>query len=371
MTQPIIPLVDLDRQHAPLRRAIEAELLGILETGAFIGGPQVEAFEAEFARYLPSAHCIGVANGTDALAIAFEALGIGRGDEVIVPALTFFATAEAVSLAGATPVFCDIDPRTANLDPAQLGARIGSRTRAIAAVHLYGQPAPMDEITAVALEHGLFVVEDCAQAQGASYRGRRTGTLGDIAAFSFYPSKNLGAIGDAGAIVTDDAALARSCRMLASHGGTRRYEHLVVGRNSRLDAVQAAVLRLKLPHLDAWNAERREIVALYRDRLAGLPAELLDELPGSRHAQHLFVVRVADRDAVRDALRWHGIMADVHYPEALPLVAAYAGLGARPGEFPAAEDHAARCLSLPIFPGMREEEVRRVADALREALAAA
>lgn len=367
---PILPLVDLERQHAPLREAILAALAGIVDSGGFIGGPQVEAFEAEFRGYLDRRFCIGAANGTDALAIAFEALGIGAGDEVIVPAVSFFATAEAVSLAGATPRFCDIDPGTANLDPARIEASITPRTRAIAAVHLYGQPAAMDSILDIARRHGLAVVEDCAQAQGARYRGRRVGALGDIAAFSFYPSKNLGGIGDAGAIVTDDADLARRCRMLASHGGTRRYEHLVVGHNSRLDAVQAAVLRLKLPHLDRWNAERRALAAHYRERLAGVPLELLAELPEIEHAQHLFVVLVRDRDRVRDALRDRGIMADVHYPQALPFVPAYAGLGHVPEEFPAAVRHAGSCLSLPIFPGMREDEVDRVALALREAAAA-
>lgn len=368
MSLPDIPLVDLDRQHAPLREAILGEVADILASGGFIGGPQVEAFEADFAAYLGRRFCVGVANGTDALTIALEALGLGRGCEVLVPALSFFATAEAVSLAGALPAFCDVDPRTANLDPRALADKVGPRTRAIVPVHLYGQPAAMGEILAFARQHGLKVVEDCAQAQGARYHGRRVGAFGDIAAFSFYPSKNLGAVGDAGALVTDDPELALACQRLASHGGTRRYEHLVVGRNSRLDALQAAVLRLKVPHLDRWNAERRAVAAAYRDRLTDAPVELLDELPEIEHAQHLFVVRVAARDAVREALRSRGVMAEVHYPQALPLVPAYAELGLHEADYPAAVDHAARCLSLPIFPGMRPDEVDRVVSALLEVL---
>jgi dTDP-4-amino-4,6-dideoxygalactose transaminase len=370
MSHPIIPLVGLDRQHGPLREAILAAMASVLDQGAFIGGREVEAFEAEFAAYLPREFCIGAANGTDALGIAFEALGIGHGHEVIVPAMTFFASAEGVSLAGATPVFCDIDPATANLDPARLAERVGPRTRAILAVHLYGQPAAMDAIMAVARQHGLRMVEDCAQSQGARYRGRRTGTFGDIAAFSFYPSKNLGAAGDAGALVTDDPDLARRCRMLANHGGMRRYEHQVVGHNSRLDALQAAVLRLKLPHLDRWNAERRDIAARYRERLAQAPLELLDQLPEVEHAQHLFVVRVEERDRTLAALREQGVMADIHYPEPLHLVPAYADLGLGPEACPVAAHHARTCLSLPIFPGMRAEEVERVADTLLAALRA-
>lgn len=369
MSLPDIPLVDLDRQHAPLREAILGEVADILASGGFIGGPRVEAFEAELAAYLGRRFCVGVANGTDALMIALEALGIGCGCEVLVPALSFFATAEAVSLTGAVPVFCDIDPRTANLDPRALTDKVGPRTRAIIPVHLYGQPAAMDEILALARQHGLKVVEDCAQAQGARYRDRRVGALGDIAAFSFYPSKNLGAAGDAGALVTDDSELALACRRLASHGGTRRYEHLVVGHNSRLDTLQAAVLRIKLAHLDRWNAERRRVAAAYRAHLADAPVELLEELPGVEHAQHLFVIRVAARDAVWQALRARGVMAEIHYPQALPLVPAYAELGLREVDFPAAADHAARCLSLPIFPGMRSDETQRVVDTLLDAVA--
>jgi dTDP-4-amino-4,6-dideoxygalactose transaminase len=368
MTDPIIPLVALDRQHAPLREAILTAVAAIVDGGGFVGGPEVEAFEAEFAAYLGRRSCVGVANGTDALAMALEALGIGRGDEVIVPAMSFFATAEAVSLAGATPAFCDVDPGTANLDVEAAAARITPRTRAILVVHLYGQPADMDPILALAERHGLAVVEDCAQAQGARYKGRAAGAMGDVAAFSFYPSKNLGALGDAGALVTDDPQLARRCRMLANHGGMRRYEHLVVGHNSRLDALQAAVLRLKLKHLDRWNAERRVAAALYRERLEGAPLELPGELPEVEHAQHLLVVRVRERERVRTALRDRGVLAEVHYPDALPFVPAYAELGHAPAEFPVAVRHARDCLSLPIFPGMRAEEVHRVADVLLEAL---
>lgn len=363
-----VPMLDLARQHAPLAGELRVAIDRVLAGGAFVGGPEVAAFEAELAAWHGVPHCLGVANGTDAVAIALRALGVGPGDEVLTTALSFFATAEAVCMAGATPVFCDIDPRTANLDADLLDGLVTPRTRAIVPVHLYGRPADMDAVLAAAGRHGLAVVEDCAQAIGATWRGRPVGTLGDAGCLSFYPSKNLGALGDAGAILTRDPVLAGRCRALANHGGLAKYEHEVVGVNSRLDALQAAVLRVKLPHLAGRNAARADLARRYRERLAGLPVEL----PGTAgHAHHLFVIRVVGgRDQVLADLRAAGVMAEVHYPDALPLVPALAHLGCRPADFPHARDHAARCLSLPLFPGMRDDEVDRVVAALGACLPA-
>lgn len=370
--RPPVPMLDLTRQHEPLMAELRGAVDRVLADGAFVGGPEVAAFEAELAAWHGVPHCLGVANGTDAVAIALRALGVGPGDEVVTTALSFFATAEAVCMAGATPVFCDVDPRTANLDAARLGGLVTPRTRAIVPVHLYGRPADMDAVLAAAGRHGLPVVEDCAQAIGATWRGRPVGTLGDAGCLSFYPSKNLGALGDAGAILTRDPALAGRCRALANHGGLAKYEHEVVGVNSRLDALQAAVLRVKLPHLAGWNAARADLARRYRERLAGLPVELPEAPPGAAgHAHHLFVARVAGgRGQVLADLRAAGVAAEVHYPDALPLVPALAHLGCRPADFPHARDHAARCLSLPLFPGMRDDEVDRVVATLAACLPA-
>jgi dTDP-4-amino-4,6-dideoxygalactose transaminase len=359
-----VPMLDLERQHGPIHEALQEAMARVMASGGFVGGPEVEAFEAELAAWHGVPHCVGVANGTDALVVAFKALGIGPGDEVVTAAVSFFATAEAISLAGAVPVFCDIHPRAALLDTAGLESCITPQTRAVVPVHLYGQPVDMDAVAAVARRHGLAVVEDCAQAIGATWRGRKVGTFGDLAAFSFYPSKNLGAFGDAGALLTRDATLAGRCRQLANHGGSRKYEHNVVGMNSRLDALQAAVLRVKLQRLEGWNREREGLAAAYRERLAGLPVELLDIQPKAGHVHHLFVVGVAERDRILAGLRQRGVMADVHYPEALPFVPAYACLGHPAEAFPHARAHAASCLSLPLFPGMRVDEVDRVVAAL-------
>lgn len=367
---PAVPLLDLTRQHAPLRDELRAAVERVLAAEAYVGGPEVEAFEAELAAWHGVPHGVGVANGTDAIVVALRGLKIGPGDEVITTALSFFATAEAIATAGAAPVFCDVDPATANLDAALLDGLVTERTRAIVPVHLYGQPADMDAVGAVARRHGLAVVEDCAQAIGAAWRGRRVGTFGDLACLSFYPSKNLGAFGDAGAVLARDPGLARRCRVLANHGGARKYEHEVVGLNSRLDALQAAVLRAKLPHLERWTAERAALAGLYRERLEGLPVERLATRNEAGHAHHLLVVRVpAGRDRVLADLRSRGVMADIHYPQALPLVPALAALGHRPEDFPRAADHAARCLTLPLFPGMRADEVERVCSTLAECLA--
>jgi dTDP-4-amino-4,6-dideoxygalactose transaminase len=363
-TSPLIPLVDLRRHHASLEAAFAEAIARVSASAQFVGGPEVEGFEAELAAWHGGGHVVAVGNATDALAIILRALGIGPGDAVITTALSFFATAEAIALAGARPVFCDVDPATASLDPARAAACITPRTRAILPVHLYGHVANMDAVTDLAARYGLAVIEDCAQAIGGRHRGVLAGTFGTAAAFSFYPSKNLGAFGDGGAILTRNPALAERCRRLANHGGLHRHEHRVFGTNSRLDALQAAILRLKLPHLAAWNEQRRALAAAYVAGLRGSGVEL--QQPGDGSAHHLLVVRHQARDALVGALRKRGIGAEIHYPAALPDLEPLRPLVADRADFAHARRHAATCLSLPLFPGMRDDELATVCDAVHE-----
>lgn len=360
-----VPFMDLGRQHAPLAHELRAAFDRVLEANAFILGREVEAFETDFARYCGTDHCVGVGSGTAALTIMLRAAGLERGDEVIVPAHTFIATALAVVHAGATPVCVDVAPGTGLIDPACVRTAIGPRTAGILPVHLYGQVCAMDELRALADSHGLALFEDAAQAHGAAHRGVRAGGLGLAGAFSFYPSKNLGALGDAGAICTDDAGVAeraRRLRDLGRHGGPL---HLAAGYNERLDGLQAALLRVKLGHLDTWNAARRAIAAEYRERLTGV-VEMLEESADSPCVYHLFPVRVPDRDALAGHLAAHGIATAVHYPLALcdqPALPQLADVDA-----PAARDWAARELSLPMFAELTESEVELVATAVTMAM---
>jgi dTDP-4-amino-4,6-dideoxygalactose transaminase len=326
-----------------------------------VGGAAVEEFERAWAEYCGAAHAVGVASGTDALELALRAGGVGPGDEVITAANTCVPTVAAIVSAGATPVLADVDPHTRTLDPDSVAAAIGPRTRALVPVHLYGRCADMDALGALAREHGLLVVEDAAQAHGAEVGGRRAGTLGDAAAFSFYPTKNLGALGDAGAVVTDDAALAERARMLRSYGEREQYRSELEGRNSRLDTLQAALLRAKLPHLDRWTARRRAIAAHYAEALAELPLALPDEPDGGVHAFHLYVVRTADRDGLRDALARAGVGTLVHYPRAVHEHPAYAPLRR---ELPVSEALAREVLSLPLYPELADGEVEAVTAAV-------
>jgi dTDP-4-amino-4,6-dideoxygalactose transaminase len=360
-----IPLVDVRRQHDFLRRELRAAFDGIVDESAFIGGPRHAAFEASFAAFLGVDSCVGVANGSDALAIALMGLGVGPGDEVIVPAVSFFATSQAVRRVGAVVVFCDIDPATANLDVGKVERLISSRTKAILVVHLYGKPADMTAVLDIARRHGLFVVEDCAQAAGARWDGKRVGAIGAVGCFSFYPSKTLGALGDAGCVTTDDGELARRCRMLANHGGLAKYQHDIGGINSRLDTLQAAFLEIKLAYVDRWSEERRAIAQRYRELLDGSGLDLR-VASHDDSVFHLFVVRTRSRAHVMAELRARGIGADVHYPTPLPFVPANADLGAAPGSYPHADAHCAEALSLPIFPFMTDEEIEYVAASLRE-----
>ena len=360
-----IPLVDLKAQYQSIRGEIDAAVRHVLETTAFIMGPDVAEFEREFARFCGAKHAIGVASGTDALHLTLRACDVGPGDEVITTPFTFIATAEAISMCGARPVFVDIDPRTYNLDVSLVEEAISPRTKAILPVHLYGQPADVDPLLDIARRHSLFLVEDAAQAHGAGYRGRRVGTLADAACFSFYPGKNLGAYGDAGAVTTDDAELAATVRMLRDHGRRDKYEHLLIGFGSRLDTLQAAVLRVKLPHLEDWNARRRAIAARYDELLEGTRVARPLRPDWADPVYHLYVVRTADRAQLQRRLKEAGISSGVHYPIPLHLQPAYRGLGYAPGAFPHAERAAAEVLSLPVFPELSDDDVGRVAASVR------
>jgi dTDP-4-amino-4,6-dideoxygalactose transaminase len=354
-----VPFVDIQAQHASIRAEMMAAIDGVLASGRFIGGPEVKGFEAEFADFCGVEHAIGVGNGTDALQLALQACGVGDGDEVITAAFTFTATAEAIVHVGARPVFVDVD-ETYTLDIGQVADRITPRTKALIPVHLYGQPADMDPLLDLAEARGLYVIEDAAQAQGARYRGRRAGALGHIACFSFYVAKNLGALGDAGAVVTDNEEWAETIRALSDHGRSGHYLHTIVGYNSRLDALQAAVLRVKLRHLDAWNAARRRVAQAYDRQLASSGLALPVVASGREHIYHLYVVRSPDREGLRQHLAEDGISTGIHYPIPLHLQPAYHFLGHERGALPNSESWAEQVLSLPIYPEMTEDQVAEV-----------
>lgn len=366
-----IPFLDLKAVNQAHAAELEAAFKRVLDSGWYILGNETAQFEAAFASYCGAAQAIGVANGLDAIFLALKAAGIGPGDEVIVPSNTFIATWLAVSHCGATPVPVEPVEATYNLDPARIAAAITPRTKAIVPVHLYGQPADMDPIMALAAQHQLLVVEDAAQAHGARYHGRRTGQLGHAAAFSFYPGKNLGALGDGGAVTTSDAALAERIRTFRNYGSKVKYYNDVPGYNSRLDELQSALLAVKLPHLDADNARRRAIAAVYERELAGIPGLTLPQVPEwAEPVWHLYVVRHAQRDMLAKALAERGIGTIVHYPVAPHLQPAYAELGYKQGDFPLAEAIHREVLSLPIGPTMTLEQAAEVAAAIRQILAA-
>ncbi len=369
---PTIPFLDLGTEFAELAPSWQAALAEIGARGAFILGPNVQAFEQEAAAYLGVAHAVGVANGTDALVLALRALDIGPGDEVITTPFTFFASAEAISTVGATPVFADIDPGSFNLDPASVAQRITPRTRGLMPVHIFGHPCDMDALGVLASEHGLRVIEDLAQAFGAEWGGRRVGSLGDAAGTSFYPTKVLGGYGDGGMLFCREAEVDARVRHLRNHGATAPFVHDVVGCNSRLDEVQAALLRLKLARLEEAVAGRRAVAAAYGERLADVDGVVTPPDPaGGRHAYNLYTVRLPGgrRDAVRRHLGEHGVPTSQCYPQGLHLQAVYADLGYRPGDLPVIERACTETLSLPIFPGMSEAQVDRVCAVLAEAIA--
>ncbi len=362
-----VPAFDLSRAYRRIAPPLEARWSRILDTTSFVLGPAVREFEAAFASYLGAAGCVGVANGTDALLLALRALGVRPGDEVIVPAFTFFATAEAVILAGAQPVFADVQPETLNLDPADAAARVTARTVGILGVHLYGRPFDVDAVEALCARHGLWLVEDAAQAQGATWNARPAGALAPLAAWSFYPSKNLGCFGDGGAVTGRDAALLERVRLLANHGQTGRYQYAAVGTNSRLDALQAAVLLCRLELLDQDNDRRREHACKYHGALTGLgDLRLLQDPPAARSVYHQLTVLTPRRAELMEHLKSHGIGFAIHYPEPLHRLAALAPHLPPQPELPVAERAAREVLSLPMFPELTDGERDEVCGAVRE-----
>ncbi|MFH1927141.1 MAG: DegT/DnrJ/EryC1/StrS family aminotransferase [Chloroflexota bacterium] len=363
-----IAFVDLKAQYLSIKDEIDAAVADVIDHTAFIGGEQVRLFEEEFAAFCDVKHALGVGNGTDALELALSACGIGRGDEVITVANTFAATAEAIVSQGAHPVLVDSDPRTYNIDVGKIEECITERTRAIMPVHLYGQPADMDPILELTRRHNLIVIEDAAQAHGARYKGRVAGTMGDVACFSFYPGKNLGAYGDAGAVVTNSEEIASKVALLRNHGASEKYMHEVVGRNSRLDGIQAVVLRVKLRHLRAWNAARRERADWYNELLADLDVVTPYEPEWSEAVYHLYVIRVAQRDLVRQRLQEVGIATGIHYPIPLHLQPAFRYLGYKESDFETTEAYAGEILSLPMYAELTREQVEGIVGELERVL---
>jgi dTDP-4-amino-4,6-dideoxygalactose transaminase len=358
-----IQLVDLKTQYDSIKPEIDAAMAQVIAKTAFIGGPFAQEFEKAFASFCGVKHCIGVGNGTDAIFIALKALGVGEGDEVITVANSFIATSEAITMTGARVVFIDINPKTYNIDVTKIEAKVTPRTKAIVPVHLYGQPADMDPLLDIARRHNLKIVEDCAQAHGAEYKGRRIGSIGDMACFSFYPGKNLGAYGDAGAMVTSSDDLAVKARMFANHGRIDKYDHEMEGINSRLDGLQAAILNVKLRHLAGWSDRRRSNAYLYNKYLNGSGLVTPVEIDNIKAVYHLYVVRT--RNGIRSRLQEHlkskGIATGIHYPIALPNLKAYAYLGHKPADFPHATKASEEIMSLPMFPELQESQVEKIA----------
>ena len=367
-----VPILDLTRYDEGLKADVARRVAEVFETGRFVMGPANEEFERAFAREIGAAHALGVTSGTDALLVSLMALGVSSGDEVITSAFSFFASAGVVARLNARPVFVDIEAATFNMDSRKLEAAITPRTKAIQPVHLYGQCADMDPILEIAARRGIPVLEDACQAVGATYRGRAAGSMGTLGGFSFYPTKNLGAAGDAGAVATNDERLAALVKSLRLHGSTVTYHHDRVGGNFRMDAVQAAVLSAKLPRLPAWNDRRRAIAARYRELLGGAEREgrivLPAEAPENRHVYHQYVVRVADRDGVKARLAQRGVASAVFYPIPLHLQDCFEALGGRPGQLPESEKAAKEVLALPVFPELQEAEIERVAGAVLDSL---
>ncbi len=356
----MIPLVDLTAQYHAIKEEIDAAITATLESGQFILGPAVSKFEESIASYLGVDHAIGLASGTDALVLALRALNIGAGDEVIVPAYTFFATAGTVMSVGATPIFVDIDPLTYEIDVTQINDRITPKTKAIIPVHLYGHPADMDTIQELAHSHGLKVIEDNAQAFGATYRGKKTGSIGDIGCLSFFPTKNLGAYGDGGMAVTNDPVLAERMRMLRTHGWKKKYYSEEVGYNSRLDALQAGILQAKLAHVDSWNQKRRDIAQRYSEQFSSLDVIVPIECDWARHVYHLYIIRSNRRDELQGFLKREGIASEVYYPLPPHLSMPCRKFGYKEGDFPHAERASRETLALPLYSELTEAQQDKV-----------
>jgi dTDP-4-amino-4,6-dideoxygalactose transaminase len=362
----MIPVLDLRAQYESIKGEIDDAIAKVLKSTQFILGPTVREFEQRVAAYCECEHGIGVASGTDALRLTLAALGIGPGDQVITTPFTFIATANTISRSGAEPVFVDIDPQTFNIDPSAIEAAITERTKAILPVHLYGQPADMDPIAALAETHGLYVIEDAAQAVGARYKGKRAGSIGHAGCLSFYPTKNLGGYGDGGLVVTRDAVLAEKVDILRRHGSRVKYHAEVLGFNSRLDALQAAILGVKLDHLDEWNDRRRQIARRYNELLAGLPVQTPYESTDVYHVYHQYTVRVPQRDELGEHLKDRGVGRMIYYPVPLHLQALYAGLGYEKGSLPASEAASQEVISLPMYPELTDAQQVSIAEAMRE-----
>ena len=363
-----VPLLDLKAQYADIKQEMDAAVHRVLDSARFIGGPEVSGLEEEIARYSRCAHAIGCASGTDALLLALRALGIGPGDEVITTAYSFFASAGVIVNVGATPVFIDIDPSTYNLDAHRLEAAITPSTKAVIAVHLYGQCCDLTAVKAVCEKKKIWLIEDAAQAIGAEWEGKRAGSVGDLSCFSFFPSKNLGAAGDGGMVTTQDAALADRVRLLREHGSRPKYYHALVGTNSRLDALQAAILRVKLKHLDRWSEGRARNAALYDQLLEGAPVGRPYRDVRARHIYNQYVIRMPKRDQVRDRLTELGIGTEIYYPVPLHLQKCFATLGHQEGDMPHSEAAARETLALPIYPELTEEQIRYVAASVRDVM---
>ena len=359
-----IPFVDLKSQYLSIKEEVDSAIQEVINNTAFVGWQTVKNFEEAFARYSGATHAVGCANGTDAIEIALKAMGIQPGDEVIVPACTWISTAESVSAIGAIPVFADVLPGLYTIDPEDIERKLTPRTKAIIPVHLYGLPAEMDEVMHIADKHGLMVMEDCAQAHGATYKGKKVGTFGQAGSFSFYPGKNLGAYGDAGAMITDDVGIAETMRIICDHGQKGKHNHLVEGRNSRLDGIQAAVLKVKLNHIEKWTDARHGNARYYNERLADawLVTPVIPDY--TRHVFHLYVVQIENREQIMKLLGEKGIATGIHYPTPLPYLKAYEKFGHQPGDFPVSESQKDKILSLPMFPELTREQIDYVCDAL-------
>ncbi len=356
-----IPFVDLKAQYHSIKEEVQKNVNNVIENSAFIGGNFLKKFESDFAGFCEAKYCVGVGNGTDAIIIALKMLGIGPGDEVITAANSFIATSEAVSLTGAKVVFCDVDETTRNIDPDLIKERITDRTGAIIPVHLYGQPADMDRIVEIAKQNSLYVIEDCAQSHGAKYKGKKVGTFGDVGTFSFYPGKNLGAYGDGGAVITDNRELEEKIRKFANHGRSEKYDHEFEGTNSRLDGMQAAILSVKLKHLEEWNNKRNTNARIYNEKLERFKDLITPVIPDDRdHFFHLYVIRSKEREKLKNYLIENGISCGVHYPIALPNLKAYSYLKHKPEDFPVSSRLQDEILSLPMFPELDEKQIEYI-----------
>ena len=362
-----VPFLDLKTQYKQIEHEVLPMITEAMANGAFIGGEQVSRFEEEFAKFCDSSHCVGVNSGTDALRFALMAIGVGPGDDVITVPNTFIATTEAISQVGAKPVFVDVFPDTCNMDVSNIEEKISKNTKAIIPVHLYGQPADMDQVLTIAQQNDLAVIEDACQAHGANYKNKTAGSMGAVGCFSFYPGKNLGAFGEGGAIVTQDEFVAQKIRMIRDHGQSKKYFHDLEGYNGRLDAIQAGVLRIKLKRLEGWNKSRRENAAYYTELLSGVSSITLPvEAEFAKSVYHLYVIMVDDRDGLQNHLNSKGVASGLHYPLPLHLQKAYDYLGYKKGDFPVTENTADRLLSLPMFPELTREQIEYVVESIKE-----